>query len=272
MTGWYRVLGWGLAVIFGLVFWVLQHPNFARAESALSDQQCLTCHAKDSKEIKTSIHRDLSCLDCHSDTTKLSCQSGTAGTDSEVVNRNCASCHSDAAREYANSIHGDAGEYSALNCAVCHGDHVMLASSNPKSKTYPRNIPETCTSCHRGNEAKSYEESFHGRALALGSLRTAECTDCHGSRNILAAADPKSGVAKANLAQTCASCHKNAVPNFAVGAEHTLIEREGPGSPRYYTLKIFVWLTILTVVGLILHMQLELFRMWRDSRKSGAKG
>ena len=53
----------------------------------------------------------------------------------------------------------------------------------------------------------SYQQSVHGKAVAAGSDKAAVCTDCHGSHEILNAADPKSSIYKFNVPSTCAKCH-----------------------------------------------------------------
>ena len=65
----------------------------------------------------------------------------------------------------------------------------------------------------------SYQESVHGKAVAAGSDKAAVCTDCHGSHEILNAADPKSSIYKFNVPNTCAKCHESVKTEFM--AQHS---------------------------------------------------
>src|SRR6516162_5873628 len=101
-----------------------------------------------------------------------------------------------------------------------------MPSSDPKSKVAHSNIPQTCGACHgkqmvmAGSGVSSapftsYEQSVHGKAVAGGSDKAAVCTDCHGTHEILAAANPKSPIAKSNVPATCAKCHESIQHEYA---------------------------------------------------------
>ena len=74
-------------------------------------------------------------------------------------------------------------------------------------------------------------------------------------------------VAESKIPSTCAQCHLYPRENFAKGKEHAVLAPRGPGAPMYWTLKFFTWLTILTMIALILHIEVELFGKLR--RKEG---
>jgi hypothetical protein len=122
----------------------------------------------------------------------------------------------------------------------------------------PQNVSETCGACHN-KELNSYKESVHGRGLLLGTIKTANCIDCHGSHNALKVSDSESTVANANLPTTCGKCHVASRANYAAGIEHKSLADNG--TAQHNTFKFFVWLTILTVIGLILHMEMELLHL-----------
>jgi len=60
----------------------------------------------------------------------------------------------------------------------------------------------------------AYEASVHARGVAKGE-HAATCSDCHGSHDILAAADDKSQVNRQNVPETCAACHTEVAKAFA---------------------------------------------------------
>ena len=52
---------------------------------------------------------------------------------------------------YMDSYHGillSEGSLIAADCTSCHGDHLILAQSNPESSIHPSNLPDTCGQCH----------------------------------------------------------------------------------------------------------------------------
>lgn len=238
-----------------------------------TSQLCLGCHSSpsskhfvDQEKFKTSVHGNLSCNTCHLQAMSSFPHQGKA-TDALQM---CSSCHRGISKEYSSSVHGKLFAKGNLEsgCNSCHGRvHGVLPSSNPQSPVAHINVAETCGSCHEGEVTESYRHSFHGIANKFGSETTAQCVSCHGSHNILGPDDPASAVAKGNVAAGCAKCHGGeAIANFENGPEHFSEEPGGSGAPMYYTLKFFVWLTIVVVTLLIIHMELELFRKLKETK------
>lgn len=169
---------------------------------------------------------------------------------------NCLQCHGDQGSNVERS------EHSFLSCTSCHTDikefpHPEEASLNQKESV------AVCTSCHEGLVSDSYAKSFHGKAVHLGSERSATCVDCHGAHNVLGEDNPASKVAKENIPETCASCHGQASPGFSEGKAHFKLTSTGPGAPMYYTAKVFVWLTIIVITALVIHIELQLYHNLR---------
>lgn len=183
-----------------------------------------------------------------------------------LTNQNCLTCHAEVGQYFSNSVHKD------ISCIACHAnissDHLggsEFATEIPDvTPVSPQNVPETCGACHN-EELNSYTESVHGRGLMLGTVETANCIDCHGSHNAVQIADSKSTVSNANLPQTCGKCHVAPRTNYAAGSEHQTYA--DAGTAEYFTFKFFIWLTILSVIGLILHMELELLYLFKASRR-----
>lgn len=168
----------------------------------------------------------------------------------------CIQCHGDKGSGVERSVH------SFLSCISCHTHikefpHPAGASLNHKESV------AVCTSCHEGLVTDSYAMSFHGKAVHLGSKRSATCVDCHGAHNILRQDNPNSTVSKQNIPQTCASCHNRASPGFAKGQEHFTLTSSGSGAPMYYTAKFFVWLTLIVLTALVIHIELQLYHNLR---------
>lgn len=178
-----------------------------------------------------------------------------------TAQQDCASCHQQESEDFAEGIHSENG----LTCTTCHEAHDTGAGVHEDSMSDPKNIPETCGSCHSQEVVKSYQDSFHGRALFLGNTEAADCAGCHDAHKIVESTDPDSPVAAANIPDTCGECHEPSRENYAIGSEHKLMEPSGEGSAQYWTFKFFIWLTILSVIGLILHMEMELLHLLRKA-------
>ncbi|HHY27937.1 MAG TPA: molecular chaperone DnaJ [Desulfitobacterium dehalogenans] len=173
-----------------------------------------------------------------------------------LAQTNCNQCHANVANDLKSSVH------SSLSCTSCHSD--VTAYPHPSGvHVDKKKSVELCTTCHTGRVADSYQHSFHGKGVFLGSQRSASCVDCHSAHEVLGQDNPNSQVAKENIPQTCARCHKNPSPGFTEGAEHFQLTAMGPGKPMYYTAKFFVWLTIIAMTLLVIHIEMQLYRELR---------
>ena len=160
---------------------------------------CASCHDQ-TKKLKNSAHADLTCDTCHD-------RHEQYPHPANIAKPVCTTCHQDQAGEYASGVHGQAaakGNAAAPDCAMCHGSaHELLA---PKSQAFRTSVPDTCGMCH-AEVAEQFQKSVHGQALARGVTEAPLCTDCHGEHRILPPANEASPVNKANIRNTCGSCH-----------------------------------------------------------------
>src|SRR5581483_3047167 len=228
-------------IAFSIAAWAAQTPT---------NDDCLACHgdATLSKEIdgkpvslyvspdkfKVSIHGSMfSCVDCHTDI-KTSMHEATP------AKVNCAQCHQDQQAVYDRGLHAKAiaaGNKNAATCVDCHGSpHELLPASDPNSKVNHANIPKTCGTCHGQKFVMessgigtqpfvAYQESVHGRGNAAGIEKSAVCTDCHGTHEILTASDSKSPIFKFNVPTTCGKCHEAVKQQFVTSIHGQAIVR-----------------------------------------------
>jgi hypothetical protein len=193
----------------------------------------------DTKGSTNSVHRYKDCTSCHSDKphdvksplTKLS------------LSEKCGTCHEYEYAQYKTSVHGaplQGGNSDPATCTDCHSatsnPHNVVRVLDPSASTYPKNIAQTCATCHDNPKLMdkygivekvyaSYMRSFHGKAMKLApdgapiqQLDTATCVNCHGAHNIALVSDPQAQVAgMANLLETCKTCHPDAGPEFVKG-------------------------------------------------------
>jgi predicted CXXCH cytochrome family protein len=158
----------------------------------------------------------------------------------DQISEVCAKCHASAEKmkqfqstlptnqfsDLQASVHGKlstTGKERIVQCTTCHNVHGIVSVKNAASPVYPLNIVKTCTKCHADaaymqtynpslsiDQLEKYRTSVHGMRNAKGDPKAAECASCHGSHQILPAADVRSRVYPTNLPGTCASCHSNA--------------------------------------------------------------
>jgi len=209
---------------------------------SLTDRVCLNCHTNsdvhktvegkqislfvDETTLKSSVHRDVTCVKCHSDVDpRLRRPCATSGK------VDCGSCHLDAATQNANTGHGlarEKGIEAAPECKTCHGNHNVLSPKDERSTAFRANIPKLCGDCHRSdsnihemeqlsqqNALTDYSKSIHGRSMIeKGLLPSAVCSDCHTAHGVLNHKDSRSSVNHGNIAATCSNCHRGIYNEF----------------------------------------------------------
>jgi hypothetical protein len=191
---------------------------------------------------KSSVHGKLSCSDCH---TKIRDDAHAEGGHKAVDQKvNCAACHSKADKEYEQGLHSKMimkGMERAAYCNDCHGNHGILPSKNPKSKTHVSNIEKTCDRCHSDVQfvkkhalgatipGEEFKRSVHGMTGEV------TCTSCHGSHNLRSLIDPKSTIFRSNIPQTCGTCHPDVTKQFTESIHGELSARGRSDSPTCTT-------------------------------------
>lgn len=207
----------------------------------MADKDCLRCHerselkaSKDGRslfvrtyDLAYSRHVKVSCSQCHSEVNASRvrpCETITRKAD-------CTGCHAEVSQQYQRSMHGQLmvkNDLNAPTCKECHGTHAVLGKLDPKSATFPTNVPILCARCHReGQKAavryigsqheiiERYTESIHGKGLMKSGLTvTAMCTSCHTAHEILPHADSLSSVNRKNVPATCGRCHHGIEEQF----------------------------------------------------------
>ena len=157
-----------------------------------------------------------------------------AGLQAQPAANSCVQCHASLegslarpAQLFERDVHKKAG----FSCVDCHGgdpasDDPQVAMSRARGftgKIDRRAVPARCARCHsdaglirrfkpqqRVDQLAQYQTSVHGRRLAAGDTRVANCVDCHGVHEIREVADAESPVHPLRVPETCARCHADA--------------------------------------------------------------
>ncbi|MFB6285992.1 MAG: cytochrome c3 family protein [Candidatus Bipolaricaulia bacterium] len=137
----------------------------------IDDRACADCHESAEPYWKSAHGRAQSagvaaaptCVDCHGSHAIEPVSAKTSPVYPTNLPKTCGQCHQNSelsqrygvpSRRYSTymeSYHGillSEGKLVAADCTSCHGDHLILAQSNPKSTINPANLPETCGQCH----------------------------------------------------------------------------------------------------------------------------
>ena len=222
------------------------------------------------------------CQDCHGSHFILKAKNDGSLVSQGKVAETCGHCHIQIYAQYKTSIHGVAvarGIKEAPSCTGCHGEHKIYGRMDPKSTVFATHVAEQCSTCHGSvsimskfgietEQVATYKESFHGVASQFGSRTVANCSSCHGTHEIRPEADPLSSVNPKNVPKTCGKCHPGANPNFAVGKMHIDAKKKEAGIV-YYVASFFKYLTIGTMLALIVHILLDMYG--RTKRLRGEK-
>jgi hypothetical protein len=231
---------------------------------------CGACHAEATRHLSESVHASLQCQECHGgeDTYTLSSEAmqeyvsrGDAPSQSfdhgssfagpparRQAPELCGNCHADVERmnpyglrtdqlaRYWTSVHGKTlrreGDDRVAVCTDCHGNHDVLASHDPNSKTHPTSVPDTCATCHADtalmNEfdlpvevVEEYRQSVHGvLLLEQGDTGAPTCATCHGNHSAMPPGF-------ATVGAVCGQCHQHAATEFAKSIHSTFVDFEG---------------------------------------------
>ena len=194
--------------------------RIAAIKTSLSDNQyCLTCHKRNlsisvkegarshmvnEAQLKSSVHTNHKCSDCHASFSKEKHPIGTYAnrrTQSIEFSDACKKCHSDKFQMVEGSIHYTMlknGNVNAPVCTDCHGFHTVSAKTK-----YETLAGMPCKNCHK-EVFSAYMESVHGKAKYGGHNKAPICSSCHHAHDV-------KGTAMAErIKVACLGCHKNA--------------------------------------------------------------
>jgi cytochrome b subunit of formate dehydrogenase/5-methylcytosine-specific restriction endonuclease McrA len=156
------------------------------------------------------------CSSCHPKHGIRAASDPKSSTNASQLIETCGKCHTQVKETLLTSVHGPAGKDGSKDgskqpsCSDCHGKsvHSMPPVKDLASPVFAKSQTTLCGNCHEA-ALGAYAQSVHGKGLdKAGLLTSAVCASCHGSHGILRAKDPKSTLNTANVATTCAACHR----------------------------------------------------------------
>ena len=227
---------------------------------------CGKCHSKDNKVIEerglkevdafadysSSVHGksveekgitvSAVCTDCHTSHNSLSESDENSSVHPNNISKTCSKCHKPITDQYEGSIHAydPSTPDKYPTCANCHSAHTITRIDKDEFMT---EITHQCGSCHE-HLSETYLDTYHGKAYQLGYLKTARCSDCHGSHNILSVNDPNSQVGIHNIVATCQKCHPDANERFTGYLTHATHDDKNKYPALYYAFWAMTFLLI----------------------------
>ncbi len=218
------------------------------------------------------------CSDCHGAHEMMRVSDPNSKIYKFNVVSTCGKCHVKISEEFKQSVHGVAlsrGNADSPTCTNCHGEHLILEPTDPRSPVAPRNVAlKLCAECHASvklaekygipsEKFKTFTDSYHGLNVRLGNVEAANCASCHGVHDILPSSDPRSSINKANLVKTCGQCHPGANENFVKGKVHVTVASTDE-KIIYWVSTIYIVLIVSIVGSMFVHNLLDWVRKTID--------
>ncbi|MDH5716499.1 MAG: cytochrome c3 family protein [Spirochaetia bacterium] len=185
------------------------------------------------------------------------------------IPQTCGKCHRGIQQTFEKSIHGKIlaeGDPKGPVCITCHTSHDINLTKDVIS--FKRKSDEICGNCHR-DKLEKYQETYHGKSIALGYGKVAACFDCHGKHDIFSSTDFRSKLFKGkmprggetnNLLQTCRECHPNAETGFTEYYTHS-DHSDKKNYPVLYWSFLFMTTLLIGVFGFFtLHSSMWMLR------------
>ncbi len=184
---------------------------------------CLSCHRANiilrfrnsetlsvsikKEHLESSVHRNLSCVDCHFGFSLTSHPERNFKTRRDYTiasSEICRRCHFDKYVKTLESIHYtilSSGRLEAPVCIDCHGFHSIQSMSREKIL-----IARRCERCH-ATIFETYIKSVHGKVLIDERNQDVPvCIDCHTSHDIK---DPLTTDYRERIPEICSRCHSD---------------------------------------------------------------
>ena len=222
------------------------------------------------------VYLAATCNDCHSTGGTAHRILGPGHPESSInhfnIPKTCGKCHRNIENDFWEGIHGKLvarGETDSPVCTHCHGEHVIISPSDPRSPVSPTRVAEaTCAPCHESaslNEKygiptgrlQTWVDSYHGLKSKAGDVTVANCASCHGAHRILAHTDTTSSIHSANLQKTCGECHPGISAALAVTPIHAI-----PGISRTplarFISRVYIVAIVLIIGTMVLHWLVDL--------------
>jgi hypothetical protein len=242
----------------------------------LARVQCASCHDDVGGKYHDSIHAWAkekaglvgapNCASCHGTHDIKAHTDKASRVYRDRVPATCGACHAGILEQFDKGVHAAAlkkGDVRAPVCIDCHTAHSVARTDTDRWRL---GVTAECGSCH-AKVAGAFRLTFHGKVNSLGSTGVAACASCHGAHEILAASNPASMVAPAQLVTTCGKCHEGANENFVRYDPHPDPQNYQRSAALWWANR-FYWVLIPGCFGFFgLHSLLWFRRSMKEKRR-----
>jgi cytochrome b subunit of formate dehydrogenase len=209
------------------------------------------------------------CADCHTAHSELPIADERSSVHHDNVADTCGSCHHGIEETFKTSVHWPQEvdtEHKLPSCEGCHSSHTITRTDQGNFRFL---MMDQCGRCHE-TEAETFFDTFHGKVSRLGAAGAAKCYDCHGTHNILPAANPDSMLGRNHVVDTCGECHAGSHKRFAGYLTHATHHDPDKYPWLFWSFWGMTALLVGTLTFALLHTLAWLVRLWlsRDEWKA----
>ncbi len=197
---------------------------------------CSNCHVETSNQYFDGGHGQAHfnrhdnaphCIDCHGSHKVLGKNNDQSPIFRTNIPKLCGDCHKKDGKadlktdlkevnsysDYSTSVHGrgvsSKGLLVSAICTDCHTSHYMLRASDERSSVYPKNIPSTCATCHKGIYDEYITSDHAINNDGLNKFPT--CVDCH-SAHVIKEVDQDQFMTE--VIGQCGLCHEDLAETY----------------------------------------------------------
>lgn len=207
-------------------------PRLHRPCATAGKVDCASCHivigeqnAMSGHEVarQKGVENAPECKTCHSYHDVKSHLDERAPTFRSSIPKLCGECHrqdskikemselaeQNALADYSQSVHGrslaEKGLLPSAVCSDCHTAHMVLNQKDTRSSVHIKNIPATCSNCHRGIY-NDFVNSVHFSGDNHESKNLPSCANCHSAHTI---EKVETDQFMTEVTKTCGACHES---------------------------------------------------------------
>ncbi len=211
------------------------------------------------------------CTSCHTSHSMLPASDADSSINRANIVETCSTCHLGIAEKYSSSVHSSTITKTDKKLPVCYDCHTSHTIRRVDKASFRNMILEECGNCHK-YQTETYFETYHGKASLLsGGEKTAKCSDCHGSHDILPSYYSSSKLHRTNVVETCRKCHPNSNRKFTGYLTHATHHDKEKYPYLYYTFWGMSSLLIGTFAFFGLHTLFWFPRSFRERFKQRRK-
>lgn len=239
---------------------------YTGTEREIIDNYTMSIHGKGL--LQSGLMVTATCIDCHTAHRELPISDTLSTVHPENIASTCGNCHLGIFEEFKHSVHSPLVTTSTEGkLPVCNDCHLSHEIKRVDVGDFRQQILDQCGNCHL-DVTETYFETFHGKVSKLGAIQTARCYDCHGAHDILPTSNPESRLSRANVVETCKSCHPNSNRKFVGYLTHATHHNKDKYPYLYYTYVAMTTL-LVSVFGIFgIHTLLWMPRALAERRKN----